>query len=119
MFLTSIIVGASYFFLSTIFHQFKWYKETSALTEEFAATIYQINRSLFEADRLHFENRTVFILQDRDTIALQQKIFTRIDLKLIQIDTLFLNQKELLRIEIQMNDGFNKESVPFLLELYR
>lgn len=119
MFLTSIIVGASYFFLSTIFHQFKWYKETSQLTEEYAATIYQINRTLFESDKLIIKDKIVFTIQTTDTVSLQEKIHTDVNLKLIQVDTLSINQKELLKLELELEDGFNKEIVPFLIELYR
>lgn len=119
MILTGFIIGSGYYFFSSIFHQFQWYKDTSLITEEYASCTFQINRAFFDCEEISVNDNKIFLISNNDTISLKEKVRTDlIDFQFTTSDTLRRNGKYITRFYFDFVEGDNSNTIVFIKEFY-
>lgn len=117
--LSSIIIGITYYFMASLFHQFNWYRQTSETTEHLSQQIYLINRSLFNSNKISVVNEDILMIQKKDTLSLINLLDENLKPKLISVDTLQLtNSRKFLSTKIGLTIFESEREVPFVKRIF-
>lgn len=123
MLISSMIIGVSYFFITSIYDQMNWYSNTSHNTEEFARVSYELNKKLFEANTIESLKNGIRIQSEKDTTLIKRSNpdFTNSDsngIKYSSIDTIVKNERTYLKIDFLISHNYGKATFPCYFEIF-
>ncbi|PQJ23595.1 hypothetical protein BST94_00090 [Nonlabens xylanidelens] len=99
----------------------KWFSDTSQNTEEFASISYDLNRKVFEANKIG-QNKSFITLESMTDTTRIDKVSNRDtndhNVFYRSIDTILMNNRKYLKIDFMISHSYGTSSFPCYFEIF-